>query len=88
MLQVDLDLLLEYAKCGETPTRAAAIQAAVAELRQLRGQTCETCKHNDHGDCQRSAIRCEQGDPYFDDETLYRSCETFGNGCRAHEPKA
>ena len=59
------------------------LRAARAELAQRKGGPCETCAHNDYGDCRLSAIECVQQDPYFSNETLYSSCETLGGGCWA-----
>ena len=65
------------------PVVIAELRAARAELAQLKGGQCETCAHNDYGDCRLSAIECVQQDPYFSNETLYSSCETLGGGCWA-----
>ena len=65
------------------PVVIAELRAARAELAQRKGGPCETCAHNDYGDCRLSAIECVQQDPYFSNETLYSSCETLGGGCWA-----
>ena len=50
-------------------------------LAALREQRCETCQHNDYGDCALT-LHVEVSDLGCRFES-WTSCERFGNGCRA-----
>ena len=60
-----------------------AAPALIAELRRLRGQTCETCAHSLMDDGYGGTLSCRKAPG----ECCYTACSALGNGCRAHEPK-
>jgi len=59
-----------------------AALALIAELRHLRGQTCETCRH-------QQVAHDQDGEevPCCGKHRGYVACRVMGNGCRAWTPK-
>ena len=62
-------------------TMEKAYNANEAALAALQSQRCETCQHNDYGDCALT-LHVEVSDLGCRFES-WTSCERFGNGCRA-----
>ena len=64
---------------------AQAAREVASEVRRYHAMRCETCKHNDYGDCART-LHVERSDmgTKFESWTL---CATLGGGCLAWEKK-
>lgn len=60
-----------------------AVPALIAELRRLRGQTCETCRYTIPSHADPHVILCRQ----WRNADGWWPCITDIGGCRAHEPK-